>query len=292
MKGKILLGLTAILMLTGAAVPVKADDVWKFDAQRFVLKEYTGTETDVVVPDTMDEGVPVKRLGTQLLAGSETLTSVVVPDSVTILDVGALSYDNNLSEITLSSNLINIGWNAISSNDALTELTIPASVCIIDSYAVSGCYALKKIVFEGACPLIGPEAFVMLSDDVVIYVPDDQIEEYKKVFEENNKNLNIQPSGKPAVLYSAEDYLDTENLKKGDTLLLPESSDTMDLLKTESIKGVYNVNKGYAVFKQVQILSESDEYYIIAEGNSYSLSNYDHIALNGDSVRDNQIVSQ
>ena len=212
MKGKILLGLTAILMLTGAAVPVKADDVWKFDAQRFVLKEYTGTETDVVVPDTMDEGVPVKRLGTQLLAGSETLTSVVVPDSVTILDVGALSYDNNLSEITLSSNLINIGWNAISSNDALTELTIPASVCIIDSYAVSGCYALKKIVFEGACPLIGPEAFVMLSDDVVIYVPDDQIEEYKKVFEENNKNLNIQPSGKPAVLYSAEDYLDTENL--------------------------------------------------------------------------------
>lgn len=212
MKGKILLGLTAILMLTGAAVPVKADDVWKFDAQRFVLKEYTGTETDVVVPDTMDEGVPVKRLGTQLLAGSETLTSVVVPDSVTILDVGALSYDNNLSEITLSSNLINIGWNAISSNDALTELTIPASVCIIDSYAVSGCYALKKIVFEGACPLIGPEVFVMLSDDVVIYVPDDQIEEYKKVFEENNKNLNIQPSGKPAVLYSAEDYLDTENL--------------------------------------------------------------------------------
>ena len=31
-------------------------------------------------------------------------------------------------------------------------------------------------------------------------------------------------------------YLDTENLKKGDTLLLPESSDTMDLLKTEASK--------------------------------------------------------
>ena len=87
-------------------------------------------------------------------------------------------------------------------------------------------------------------------------------------------------------------YLDTENLEKGDTLLMPESSDTMDLVKTESIKGVYNVNKGYAVFRQVQILSEGDEYYTIAEGSSYSLSNYDHIALNGDSVRDNQIVSQ
>ena len=37
---------------------------------------------------------------------------------------------------------------------------------------------------------------------------------------------------------------------------------------------------------------DNNVYYIIAEGNSYSLSNYDHIALNGDSVRDNQIVSQ
>ena len=87
-------------------------------------------------------------------------------------------------------------------------------------------------------------------------------------------------------------YLDPENLKKGDTILMPESSDTVTLGKTESIKGVYNVNTGYAVFRQVQILSASDEYYIIAEGSSYSLSNYDHIALNGDSVRDNQIVSQ
>lgn len=60
MKGKMLLGLTAILMLTGAAVPVKADDVWKFDAQRFVLKEYTGTETDVVVSDTMDGACRLK----------------------------------------------------------------------------------------------------------------------------------------------------------------------------------------------------------------------------------------
>ena len=49
---------------------------------------------------------------------------------------------------------------------------------------------------------------------------------------------------------------------------------------------------GYAVFKQVEILCESEEYYIIEEGNSYGLSNYDHIALDGASVRENDIVSQ
>ncbi len=87
-------------------------------------------------------------------------------------------------------------------------------------------------------------------------------------------------------------YLSMDDLKKGDVLLLPESSETTTVDKTAKLKGVYNVNKGYAVFKQVQILCESDEYYIIKEGSSYSLSNYDHIALNGDSVQDNAIVSQ
>ena len=50
------------------------------------------------------------------------------------------------------------------------------------------------------------------------------------------------------------------------------------------------INKGYAVFKQINILCKSDEYYIVEEGNDYGLSNYDHIALDGKSVQDNDIV--
>ena len=99
----------------------------------------------------------------------------------------------------------------------------------------------------------------------------------------------------PTIYYETDDtyYIDSEYVSSGDILQKPDSSETYRVgTDTASLQGVYNINKGYAVFKQIQILSESDEYYIIAEGNSYSLSNYDHIALNGDSVRDNQIVSQ
>ena len=49
-------------------------------------------------------------------------------------------------------------------------------------------------------------------------------------------------------------------------------------------------SKGYAVFKQIHILCESDEYYIVESGNSYGLANYDHIALVGKDVRENDIV--
>lgn len=85
-------------------------------------------------------------------------------------------------------------------------------------------------------------------------------------------------------------YLSTDAFKEGTVLRKEDSSDTYTISETESLKGVYNINKGYAVFKQISILCESDEYYIVEDGNSYGLSNYDHIALYGDSVHENDVT--
>lgn len=85
-------------------------------------------------------------------------------------------------------------------------------------------------------------------------------------------------------------YLDTDAFGEDTLLVKPDSSDTCVLNKTKSIRGVYNINKGYAVFKQVNILCESDDYYIVESGSDYGLSNYDRIALNGDNVKENDVV--
>ena len=85
-------------------------------------------------------------------------------------------------------------------------------------------------------------------------------------------------------------YLDPNAFDRKIVLIKPDSSDTYQLGETMNLQGVYNINKGYAVFKQIQILSESDEYYIVQEGNDYGLSNYDHIALDGSKVRENDVV--
>lgn len=79
---------------------------------------------------------------------------------------------------------------------------------------------------------------------------------------------------------------------KSPALIKPDSSDTYTLEKTKKLKGVYNINKGYAVFKQIKILCGSDEYYVVEEGNDYGLANYDHIALDSDSVKENDVVFQ
>lgn len=87
-------------------------------------------------------------------------------------------------------------------------------------------------------------------------------------------------------------YLRKDQLQDGDILVKPESTETITLSEKTILQGVYNINKGYAVFTQVKILCESEEYYIIEEGNKYGLSNYDHIALDGSNIRENDIISQ
>lgn len=85
-------------------------------------------------------------------------------------------------------------------------------------------------------------------------------------------------------------YLNMDELKKGDVLIKPDSADTYAISEKASLQGVYNINKGYAEFKPVEILCESEEYYIVESGNDYGLTNYDHIALDGSEIQENELV--
>ena len=85
-------------------------------------------------------------------------------------------------------------------------------------------------------------------------------------------------------------YVDMETLRGGDTLLLPDSNERFQVAETETLKGAYNINRGYAVFKYVDILDENSEYCIVRKNVAYSLRPYDHIVLNASMVSDQQIV--
>lgn len=96
------------------------------------------------------------------------------------------------------------------------------------------------------------------------------------------------------VFYSKGDmvYLDPSVLKENDVLLKPESNMTYIVGEQRFLNGVYNINKGYAVFKRIDILCESDDYYIVESGNDYGLANYDHIALDSKKVKENDVITQ
>ena len=77
----------------------------------------------------------------------------------------------------------------------------------------------------------------------------------------------------------------------GDIIMLPDSDETYIVGTMEELKGVYCINRGYAVFKKVDILKQNSEYCVVKKGTSYGLSIYDHIVLDYTTVKENEIVN-
>ena len=87
-----------------------------------------------------------------------------------------------------------------------------------------------------------------------------------------------------------EYYLDDMILRIGDYIIKPDSTEKYAISKRGSLTGVYNINKGYADFKQINILYQNDEYSIVKSNTQYGLNVYDYIVLDAAAVEDNEFI--
>lgn len=116
----------------------------------------------------------------------------------------------------------------------------------------------------------------------------------KEVYTENGPSVVFVP----ADIYSSDDefyYVDMgeENgFKAGDYIVKPDSSDRYQIGRTASLKGVYNINKGYTIFKRIEILDSNNEFYTVRRNSTYGLSVYDHIVLDASMVEEGQLLYQ
>jgi hypothetical protein len=93
--------------------------------------------------------------------------------------------------------------------------------------------------------------------------------------------------------YETDDayYVDEDALSFGDTIQMQDSTEQYMIKDTATLQGVYNMNKGYAVFKQIDIQSQNEEYSIIKTGTSYGIALYDHIALDGSAIQEGEFAN-
>lgn len=87
-----------------------------------------------------------------------------------------------------------------------------------------------------------------------------------------------------------ECYLDNMTLGIGNVLIKPESTETYTVSKVGTLIGVYNINKGYADFKEITILYQNEEYAVVRANSQYGLNVYDYIALDATAVTDNEFI--
>ena len=125
--------------------------------------------SEIEIPD----GVELVDNGLRLFVNCENLTSVKLPENLTVVgenifyrcsslkelalpesvvELGAFAFDDceSLNKIHLSSQLKTIGYGAFSGCSSLTNITIPASVKTIQGKAFDGCSLLKNITIQSA----------------------------------------------------------------------------------------------------------------------------------------------
>ncbi len=116
---------------------------------------------------------------------------------------------------------------------------------------------------------------------------------YGVLKEKADENGNLVNEFVETNVYSSDEeefYIDSSELKVGDYICKMDSTEKMAISRTGVLTGVYNMNKGYADFKQINVLAKNDEYSIVSSSTQYGLTVYDRIVLDATSVNNNDFI--
>ncbi|MCI5639393.1 MAG: hypothetical protein MR316_00210, partial [Lachnospiraceae bacterium] len=136
--------------------------------------------------------------------------------------------------------------------------------------------------------------------------PKDYLQKVTENADTSNGVMVIDPSKKTLAkadgvildIYYIDDdgyvYIDVDAFDPGTEIVQTDKngnySSTMYLSETRELEGVYNCNQGYCRFQIIDKLYENEEYTIVKSGTTYGLAGYDHIVLNPDLIRSDQII--
>nr|WP_253197421.1 leucine-rich repeat protein [Clostridium algidicarnis] len=168
------------------AVATQVNKESSFKVSNGEIIQYTGRETDVVIPDTID-GEIIKAIGDKVFFNKK-LTSIKIPNTVD--SIGKQSFANNkLTDIGLPQSLISMGIGAFSMNE-LTSVTIPEGLKKIPDMAFSKNKLTSVIISEGVTS-IGMGSFTINELESLV-IPDSVIFIDKIAFKQNRlKSVKI-----------------------------------------------------------------------------------------------------
>lgn len=128
-----------------------------------LLLKYNGTDTTVVLPDTIKHTSAV-------FMGSETIKDVTIPDSVYTIGCAMFS-SSSISRVQIGNNVVLIDDSAFAYCYNLNYVNMPESLKTIEAYAFSSCTSLNYIKVGKNVEKIAEYAFFRSSRFSHIYLP-------------------------------------------------------------------------------------------------------------------------
>jgi len=133
------------------------------------------TATGAVTIPSVLGGYAVKKVGNGFppIFGSPntSVTSVVIPNSVTSIGNGAFSNCTGLTTLTIPNSMTSIAYQAFYGCTGLTTLTIPNSVTSIGNYAFYGCTGLTTLTIPNSMTSVGNLAFYGCTGLTTLTIP-------------------------------------------------------------------------------------------------------------------------
>ena len=141
---------------------------------------------------------------------------------------------------------------------------------------------------------IAEKVFYWIPEDYVTVNPESK-GEITLLRESFRKDGSSQTGYVTATVYDKQDndYLvATDLFRDGDYVLRPGTDKKHQVTESDiaHIQGVYNINKGYAVFREVRVIDQNEEYCIVEPYSPYGLAAHDYIVLDASTVDDDDII--
>ena len=127
------------------------------DNVSWVVKKIGGN-SDVVIANTY-RGLPVAGIGGWAFAHDDTLRSVTLPNSLSLISWHAFCWCENLTSIVIPESVTSIGIGAFFRCNSLTSINIPNKVTSILHDAFLDCTSLTSINIPRSVTEIAHEAF-------------------------------------------------------------------------------------------------------------------------------------
>ena len=137
--------------------------------ESIIIDSYIGEDTNVVVPAKID-GVVVNSIGPNAFANKDVV-SVLLPDTITAINISAFSNCTKLKDINLPDSLEFLAAYSFYKCESLEEITIPDKIVVVCISTFEDCTNLKKVKFGEELTEIGERAFKNTSVENIV-LPD------------------------------------------------------------------------------------------------------------------------
>ncbi|MBR5633776.1 MAG: leucine-rich repeat protein [Prevotella sp.] len=137
------------------------------------LVEVGNVEGDIEIPAEITKNetkYPVVEIHDEVFRNA-SITSVIIPNSVTRIGWGAFEGCSGLTSVTIPNSVTSIGIYAFSGCSGLTSVTIPNSVTNIVGHAFYGCSGLTSVTIPNSVTNIGRAAFSGCSGLTSVTIP-------------------------------------------------------------------------------------------------------------------------